>query len=371
MNMRKVFASAVIIAALMLVGCTGGQKETAREPEVVRNVAVTSAQRATLPDYLEVTGTVHAAQSSQLASQMMGNILEVRVQEGDRVRRGQVLAVIDDAQPRASFDRAQAAHHAAQQEIISADSDFHLAEATFKRYQDLYEKKSVSPQEFDEVKARFQAAQARRDLSHAGQAQAQATLTQARTVVDYSRVRAPFDGVVTEKKVDAGTLASPGMPLFTVEDPRRHRLDASVNESDIGRVRIGQTIQVRMDALGTELAGKVAHIVPAADPASRSFLVKIDLPSDLRLRSGLFGRARIPRGQKNSIVVPHSAIVEHGQLQAVYVLDAAQIASLRYVTLGNPTGDQVEVLSGLDGGEKLVAAPGSQEFSGRKIEARP
>ncbi len=375
MNKGKAISIALGTCLLALVvsfgGCSNDRKDANAPPEVVRNVSVSSAQRTTIPDYLEAVGTVRAAQSSQIASQMMGNIVEMRVYEGDRVVRGQILAVIDDAQPRAGLDRATAAQAAAQQNATAADTDFHLAQATFKRYQDLHEKKSVSPQEFDEVKARYEGAQARRDMGRAGQAQAQAALAQARTALEYSRVRAPFDGVVTEKKADAGTLASPGMPLFTVDDPRRYRLEATVDEGEIGLMKIAQTISVRIDAVGADLAGKVAQVVPAADPATRSFLVKINLPADQRLRSGLFGRARIPRGEKTSILVPRSAVLERGQLQAVYALDSSQIAMLRYVTLGNIMGDRVEVLSGLDGSEKVVTTPGTQDLGGKKIEAKP
>lgn len=299
MNLWKV---AVVMSLLAVAACSREPEETSPSQQVVRNVVLASAQRATVPDYLEAVGTVRATQSSQVASQMMGNVLEVRVHEGDRVVRGQVLAVIDDAQPRAGLERAVAAQTGAQQEIAAAESDFHLAEATLKRYQDLYDKKSVSPQEFDEVKARFQAAEARRDISQAGQAQAQAALRQARSTLEYRSLRAPFDGIVTEKKVDAGTLASPGFPLFTVEDTRRYRLEVSVDEGVIGLVRMGQPLSVHIDALDAELSGKIAQIVPAADPATRSFLVKIDLPADARLRSGLFGRAKIMRGERPSIL---------------------------------------------------------------------
>ncbi len=375
MNKRRISTISVIptwlVLTLVFTACSSSPKEPRTAPEVVRNLSVISAQQAAVPDSLEAMGTVRAAQTSQIASQMMGNIVEVRVHEGDRVKRGQILAVIDDAQPRAGLDRATAAQGSAQQDAAAAESDFHLAEATFKRYQDLYEKKSVSPQEFDEVKARFEGAQARRDMSHAGNAQAEAAMIQARTMLEYSRVRAPFDGVVTEKQVDAGSLASPGMPLFTIEDPRRYRLEATVDESHIGLLRRGQTIPVRIEALDSELAGKVAQLVPKADSATRSFLVKIDLPPDQRLRSGLFGRARISRGEKTTVLVPRTAVFSRGQLEAVYVLDSARIANLRYVTLGELVGEQVEVLSGVDGGEKLVAAPANQDLSGKKIEARP
>jgi RND family efflux transporter MFP subunit len=195
---------------------------------------------------------------------------------------------------------------------------------------------------------------------------------QARTSLGYARIHAPFAGVVTEKKADAGTLASPGMPIFTIEDTRSYRLEVTVDESELRFVRIGQVSQVTIDALGNvPLSGKVVQIVPAADPASRSFLVKVEMPTDAHLRSGLFGRARFPRGERPTLLVPRTSLVERGQLQGVYVLDANQIAGLRYVTLGKSAGEQIEVLSGLQGGERLVAVAGDRDLSGKRIAIRP
>ena len=360
----------LLIAALsgMLAGCRSERRTEATAAEAVRNVSVIVAHRTTVPDWLEAVGTVRAAQTSEVSSQIMGTIIEIRAREGDRVQSGQILALIDAAQPRAAVEQATAAEAAAQKEVSVADSDFALAEATRKRYQQLYEKKSVSPQEFDEVQARYQSAEARRDMARAGQAQANAVLTQARTSLSYTQIRAPFSGLVTEKKADAGTLASPGMPLFSIEDTRSYRLEATVDESDIGVARLGQPVSTFLDALGsTDLRGKVEQIVPAADPASRSFLVKIELPVDARLHSGLFGRARFSRGELVALLIPQSAIVQRGQLQGVYIIGANQIALLRYVTLGKSAGQQVEVLSGLQEGERLVAAPGDGELGGKRI----
>ena len=359
------------VLSLMFVGCSSERQSVSAVPETVSNVSVVSAQTANLPDLVEAVGTVRAAETSQLAAQMMGNIVELRVREGDHVQRGQVLAVIDDAQPRAGLDRAMAADLAAQQQTSVSESDLTLAEATFKRYQTLYDRKSVSPQEFDEIKARYHEAQARREMVRAGQAQAKAALQQARTALGYTHIVAPFDGLVTEKKADVGTLASPGMPIFTVEDLRRYRLEATVNETDLRYVRQGQQMSVSIDALGDrELKGKVIEIVPAADPASRSFLVKVELPSDPALRSGLFGRAKFMRGERTTLLIPRTAVIERGQLQGIYVLDQNRIAGLRYITLGKPSAQQVEVLAGLQSGEMLIADPGSREMSGKKIEAR-
>jgi RND family efflux transporter MFP subunit len=363
-------AIASLIAAL--AGCGGGRAVANANPETVTGVSVIVAHATEVPDWLEAVGTVRAVQTAQVSSQTMGNILEIRAHEGDRVQAGQVLAVINDAQPRAAVDQAAAALAAAEKEISAADSDFALADATLKRYQQLYDKKSVSPQEFDEVKARYQSAAAHRDMARAGQAQASAALAQSRTLLGYTRVRAPFSGVVIAKMADPGTLASPGMPLFTLEDTRSYRLEAAVDESDMGLVHAGQSATVTIDSLGNaKLSGKVREIVPAADPASRSFLVKISLRADARLRSGLFGRADFERGQRQVLLIPQVAIVKRGQLTGIYVVDANQIAEMRYVTLGAALGDKAEVLSGLKDSETLVAAPGDRELGGKRIAPQP
>jgi RND family efflux transporter MFP subunit len=368
----KVFYVLIMALGGVLAGCTNERRAATAPPETLSNVSVIAVQKTTVPDWLEAVGTVRATQTSQVSSQLMGNIVEIRAHEGDRVQSGQVLAVLDDAQSRSGTDQATAALTGAEKEVLAADSDFALAEATLKRYQQLYEKKSVSPQEFDEIKARYHSTEARRDMARAGQAQANAGLTQARTSLGYTRIHAPFAGVVTEKKADAGTLASPGMPIFTIEDTRSYRLEVTVDESELRLVRVGQVGPVTIDALGNvQLSGKVVQIVPAADPASRSFLVKVELPADVRLRSGLFGRARFSRGERSALLIPRTSLVESGQLQGVYVLDANQIAGLRYVTLGKSSGEQIEVLSGLQDGEKLVAVAGDRNLSGKRIALWP
>lgn len=362
----------IMVLGGVLAGCTNEHSASTTSPETLSNDSLIAVQKTTVLDWLEAVGTVRATQTSQISSQVMGNILEIRAHEGDLVRGGQILAIIDDTQSRSAVDQATAAVTAAEKESSAADSELALAGTTLKRYQQLYEKKSVSPQEFDEIKGRYQSAEARRDMALAGQAQANAGLMRARTSLGYTRIHAPFAGVVTEKKADAGTLASPGMPMFTIEDTRSYRLEVGVDESDLRLVHVGQVSPVAIDALGNVLrSGKVVQIVPAADPASRSFLVKVELPADARLRSGLFGRARFPRGERPALLVPRTSLVERGQLQGVYVLDANQIAGLRYVTIGKSAGKQIEVLSGLQAGEKLVAVAGDRDLSGKRIAIRP
>ena len=366
---RLVPLAAAIAAGLS--GCSNERTAQPSPPETVRSVPVFQVQLLDSPDLLEAVGTIRAAQTSQLASQTMGNIVELRAHEGDRVQRGQVLAIIDDAQPRAAVDRATAGENAAQQEVAASDSDLALAQSTLTRYQTLYDRKSASPQEFDEVKARYQAAVAHRDMTRADQAQAKAALAQAYTSLSYTRILAPFDGVITEKKADPGMLASPGLPVFTIEGLGHYRLEVAINENDLRYVRMGEQVPVIVDALETpEQRGKVVQIEPAADSGSRSFLVKIELPPDARLRSGLFGRAQLSRGNRSALLIPQTAVVDRGQLQGVFVLDQNSVATLRYITLGKTAGSAVEVLAGLQSGERLVAKPADLDLNGKRIEAQ-
>lgn len=137
-------------------------------------------------------------------------------------------------------------------------------------------------------------------------------------------------------------------------------------------MHVGESALVTIDATsGKDLNGKVVEIVPSADPASRTFVVKVALPSAMALRTGMFGRARFARGERSAILVPRTALVNRGQLQGIYIVDSNDIVALRYITLGSAVNDQFEILSGLEAGEKLVAAPDGREYAGKKIVERP
>jgi len=367
---HTIVLAAGALAVTSLVGCSESKPSIQAAPEKVHGVAIMEVHKTTVPDYVEATGTVHPTLSAQLASQVMGTIIRVNVHEGDRVRRGEVLVSIDEAQQQAAYTGAKAGLQASQESIAAADADYALAEATIKRYQMLYDKKSVSPQEYDEVKTKLAAAQARRDAAHAGATQAEAGVAQASTAMGFTKVRAPFDGVVISKLAEPGAMAAPGLPLLVVEDPSRFRLEAQVDERKIGAVKLGESAPVVIDALGDQpVEGKVVQIVPAADPSSRTFTVKVDLPLNPQIRSGLFGRVRFPKGEREAIAIPKAVVLSRGQMQAVYVVGSDQLASLRFVTLGAPSGDQVEVLSGLQSGDRIVAQPDGRELSGKQVEA--
>jgi len=356
-------ASLLTVFAATMAGCHSGESAS---PAVVQTMQarVVQSQQQQVPLSIRSTGTVHARQTTVISAQVVGRIQQVLVREGDSVRAGQTLAVLDDAALRASVDQAQAGVKAAQEQQAAAQTDAKLAASTLDRYRQLQAEKSVSPQEMDEASARLEAVRSQTDAARAQE-------TGAHTMLGYTRLVAPFAGVVTARMADPGTLASPGVPLLQVDQAGALQLQATVDESAIATVRKGMKVQVAIDGASTaDIAGTVAEIDPAADPSSHSFTVKIDLPSSTQLRAGMYGTAEFANGVRQAIVIPRSAVVSRGSLVCAYVLDAQGIAQLRYLTLGAAQGDFVEVLSGVSPGEQLVDVPSDRDLSGKRIEVQ-
>jgi RND family efflux transporter MFP subunit len=200
-------------------------------------------------------------------------------------------------------------------------------------------------------------------------AQVKQGVESASVMRSYAEIRAPFAGIVTEKKVEQGQMATPGTPLLTIEQASGFRLEASVEESLLGSVRRGQSVSVVLDAVGQTLDGRVDEVVPVVDPASRTFLVKVAIPSKPGVRSGVYGRLLIPRGSQEALVVPKDAVVERGQLHSVFVAENG-IARSRMVTVGRRQQGNVQILSGLQPGEKVVHPRPAGLQDGSKVEVR-
>ena len=361
----------LVLPAAIMTGCHGADSSSPAVAETARAQVVESRQQQ-VPLNLKSTGTVHARESATVSARIMGSVEQVLVREGDDVRAGQPLIVLDDAALRAFAEQAQAGVKAANGARAAAETDAGLAASTLARYRLLQAEKSVSPQELDEVSRRAEVANARLD---AARAQAEAALAQeagARTQLGYARLAAPFSGVVTARMADPGSMAAPGMPLLQLDRAGALQLHSSVDESAIGAVRRGMQVPVSIgESEGPSIRGTVAEIVPAADSASHSFLVKIDLPDASGLRAGMYATARFANGTRQAVLIPRSAVVVRGSLACAYVLDGRQIAQLRYLTLGAARGDLVEALSGISPGEKLVNEPADRDLAGRHIEAQP
>ena len=375
----------VVLASLLMISCSR-KAEPGQPAAIVSGLKMETLQASQVDDYYEAVGTVQAKNRSVVAAKVMGNILALHVREGDTVRAGQTLVEIDNRDAGIQLQKTQAGMREIQDSLeeverniraaesgrAAAQANESLAKSTFQRYEKLYERHSVSPQEFDEVRAKYevakaeseradrllQAAAARRNQVNARIDQAKADVANARVSVGYSRIAAPIGGVVVSKQADVGYLATPGMPLLTIENSASYQLHAAVEESKLGTIRLNDQVQVSLEALAnTELKGTVEEIVPAADPATRSYIVKIALPSndDTHLRSGLYGKARFVTGQRKILSIPQTAVTQQGQLTGVFVVDPSGVALLRLIKTGRTVGDRIEVLSGLSEGEQIVS----------------
>ena len=371
-----------VFFAVLITACSPhepARTEAARSaPLALKTVEV---QEIDWPVTYEAPGTVRARTVATISSRLMGYIRELTVEPGSRVAAGQVLVTIDSRDLDASLRQAQAAESEARSAISEADNGIAsarahlgLAQVTFRRMQTLHQQTSISDQEFDEAQARVRSAEAALEMAQSKRSQLDARILQAKQGVEsariaqtFTRIEAPFSGVVTEKLARQGQLATPGVPLLTIERSGDYRLEAPVEESLLGYIRPGQKVQVAFDAYNQTLDARVDEIVPAIDPQSRSFIVKASLPAAPNLRSGLFGRLLIPRSSRRSPVVPWDAIIQHGELQSVFIVEN-NVAHTRMIAVGSRRDGNVEILSGLTAGERVVRPRPTNLSDGMKVE---
>lgn len=383
---RSVPAAVFIGAALLLSAC--GDNTPAKKAAAPAGAAVAARAHKlaaeSLPEIHEATGTVRARITAALSARIMGHVREVRVQAGDSVLAGQVVAVLDAREIETGLETARAAREEARggipevdNAIAAAQAQFNLAQSTWKRMRSLHEQKSITEQEMDEAEARLSMARANHQVALAKKKQLEEKIRQAESGLatvslrkSYAEVAAPFAGIVIERKAEPGMLASPGMPIVIIEQAGAYRLEAAVEESLLARIRPGAKATVQLDAIETAIETQVAEIVPAIDALSRTFTARLNLPASPRMRSGMFGRARFTLGQREALVMPAAALEREGQLERVYVHDNGT-ARARLVTTGARHGASLVVLSGLAAGETVLTAAGGRLRDGVRVEVRP
>jgi RND family efflux transporter MFP subunit len=298
------------------------------------------------------------------------------------VRRGEVLIILDAHDTRLGASQAAAGARSADQSVRAAEAEIAattaalaLATATHGRVAALYAKRSATAEELDRATAERAAAEsaaaaaaARHEAAMAAREGAHDGADAAGVTAGYATLTAPFDGIVTDRRVDPGSMATPGATLLTVEDSARYRLEIQADQTRAAGLRPGQVAEVQIDGLGDASAWTSAEVaeIGRLDPASHGFLVKIDLPANGAWRSGLFGRARFPEAARRAVTAPNSALVRRGQITFVFLEDGDH-ARLRPVSTGVRLGDRVEVLAGLRPGDRVVADPALTLADGARI----
>jgi multidrug efflux pump subunit AcrA (membrane-fusion protein) len=351
---------------------------------------------------VELSGTIRPVDQATLSTRVMGRIIQLSLEAGDRFRKGDVLVQIDVMDMTAQTSQAQAGVAQAQAEVarsqatlnqlesqrLEAQAALRLAQINQSRMEQLQAEGAVSQSQLDEANTTLDEARARVVQSEAGIRQAQAAIAQSRAALrraessvtsasvseSYGTVIAPFDGVVVQKLAYAGEMAAPGTPLLKIENPNRLQLEISVPEENLRFVRVGQPVQVRVDAVNQTLSATIRQIVPAADSTSRSFLIKISLNDSDQLISGMFGRIALPLGGKQeTILIPTNVLIQRGQLQGVFVIntnDTQSTAVLHWVKTGQQHNGQIEIVSGLMEGDRIITTNLNQLIDGQSINAK-
>jgi RND family efflux transporter MFP subunit len=368
--------TAALLMGAALAGCSA-RRAAAAPADAAEPIAVTIAQVAMtdVAGAIESGGVVQARTTATIAARILAPVREVRVSPGDQVREGQTLIVLDGddlaAGARAARSAALAAEHgskAAAAEFQAAEAGLALARASHVRIAGLHAKRSATAQELDEATATLRSAEARVAGASARALQAvsavesaRAASDQASTTESFTTIAAPFDGMITEKMVEPGNMASSGTPLLRLEDTRGFRLEVRVDESRVGQIRNGDSVPVFLGAGTSLIKGTVVEVSRAVDADARAFLVKIALPDVPGLRSGEFGKARFGGTPRRVLTVPPSAIVRRGQLTSVFVVDK-DVARVRLVNLS-----ESEVLAGLTESEVVILSPPAGVTDGRRV----
>ncbi len=346
---RKTIAGIAVIAAVGLFGTVslliGGEEGHANVPRPQPPLAapVMTAAPEAVDSVVTAAGALASRNTSVLSSKIMGKVVALTVREGDHVHQGKMLARIESGEITAQAAQAQAAYN--------------NAKLQYDRIKRLYDAQASTQIEMEQATL--------------GLETAQAGLRAAKAMESYTIITAPISGQVTEKRINLGEMAMPGQPVLRIEDNRNLRLEVTLQEQDILQVQPGKPVTVRIDAMpGKDIKGTVAQVVPAADVRTHSFIVKIDVPAEKGLITGMYGKAFFSTGRRQAILVPHSAIVEMSGITGVYIIGADGAAVFQMVQLGPEHGASMEALTGLKAGDRVVAENTLGRIEGRKIVAQ-
>ena len=361
------FVLPIAIFILWLGGFLSSRVEPGekKEVKVVTGLPVLTVQEKETQNYYKADGMVSSDNNAKVATKWMGQILKINVKEGDYVKAGQVLAILDDSEIKQQKNEALAGLEElskAREEALAARKaaleNYEFAKRTYERFKNLYQENAVSKQQLEEIETKMIAAKsmveqvdAKLAQLEAKESQVKSKLAQVNIMQGYTVIKAPFDGYVLKKMNDEGDMVAPGMPIFIIGE-KKLQFVANLDESLLDKVKVGDEIEI--DLNGKTVKGKVIEKNSNIDPMNRTFKVKLDIPYIENITSGMYGKLLIPIESKPKILIPKTAVFKWGQLNAVYTVGKDNIIRLTYVKLGEDYGDYVEVLSGLKSGDRII-----------------
>lgn len=358
----KTNVSTIIIASvtLLFVNCDNKERKVLADNSPAVPVQVSAVTENNSNPFLTASGKIEATQSANISTRMMGYVDKIYVQVGAKVHNGQLLLSINNADVSAKLAQVNAG-------ITEAQAAFNNAEKDYNRFTALFQENSASQKELDDMTAHYNMAKARLEA-------AKQMKNEVRAQLSYANIRAPFDGVVTNKFINAGDMANPGMPLLEVESPGKYQVLAMVPESEILEIKADTKVGIQLKSLGKTVKGKVTEVSTSAKNTGGQYMVKVVLEeSDANILSGMYATVQFPVERKtttNAVMIPIEAIVNKGQLTGVYTISQSNTALLRWLRLGRTFGDKVEVLSGLSVNEQFIVSSDGKLFNGAKISVQ-
>jgi RND family efflux transporter MFP subunit len=353
--MRKIFFLLLIATILFCSSCKDKIKPGSVEPErkEVSGVIFKAIAPSITDLFYETSGTIKAKNVSVISSRLMGAVTRIVVKEGDKVNAGDTLIFIDDSDTKQKMAAAGAGYVEAQKALEASMNNKSLAEITYQRYSKLQEERVISQQEFDQIETQKKIARIEYERMQQAVERARAMDEEARAYYNFTKIKAPYNGVVTSKKIDVGSMAVPGAPLLVVEDASQFKIEVPVDERLYKKLSIGMDVSVLITSTNDIRQGNIATIAPAVDPSSRTFNVEI-LVKGAPLRTGLYAKVLISEGKKETMLIPKKAVVEKGQLTGVYSVNEKGVISYELIKTGKVYGERIEVLSGLKNGDRII-----------------
>ncbi len=332
-------------------------------------VALAEVTRASLRAYVEVVGSLVGAQTVDIVPRAQGRLQTISVRIGDPVRKGQVLAKVEDQELREQLRQADASFDVARATIRQRQADLSFAKTNLDRNKSLFDRGLLPRQSLDDAEARHQAAQAQLDLAQAQSAQASSRREELRINMANTTVLSPVTGFVAKRLVDPGAFVTQNIMLLSVVDISTVRLVVNLVERDLSKVSVGAGAAVTVDAYpGETFSGRVARVAPVLDPATRTAEMEVEIPNGAgRLKPGMYARVRLISANKDDVlVVPKSALVTSQDRRGVFMVQKGQ-AVFRPVIVGLEEPDRVEITDGLTQGDQVVTTGASSLRDGAKV----
>ncbi len=326
-------------------------------PRVPMTVEVGNVKKGDLSAHLTVVGNLIADQTVDVAPKTGGRLERVTVQLGDRVRRNQVLAKIEDREIVEQVRQAEAALEVSKATIRQREADLKVTEVNFERSKNLYGRQLLAKQALDDAESRYLAAEAQLDLSKAQQGQTESRLDELKINLQNTNVISPVDGFVSKRTMDPGAMVSQNIPIASVVDISKLRLVANVIEKDLRLVNVGDKAVVEVDAYpGEKFYGKIARVSPVLDPSTRTAPMEVEVPnSENKLKPGMYARINLTiEDLKGILVAPKNSIVDFDSKRGVWRPNDENRAKFFAVELGIEDADQIEIKSGLKEGDRIV-----------------